>query len=163
MYDNDLIQIVEETKNLTALVLEDEPETNELMCVTLENFFNKVYSAFDGEMALKRYKKHQPDIVYIDIILPGISGLEVAKQIKEINPKQKIIIVSGSDDMSHISEAIELGASNFIRKPINTDKMLDVLIDIVHDIKQEKKQLKRVLKKKVKKFKKELKKELEMS
>jgi len=162
MHTNDLMKIVDETKKLTTIVLEDDPETNEWMSETLENFFNKVYPAYEGEEALKLYKKHQPDIVYIDIILPGMSGLEVAKQIREMNPKQTIVIVSGSDDMSHISRSVELDVNNFIRKPINADKMIDVLNDIVHDIKYEKKLLKRILKKKVKKFKKELKKELEI-
>ena len=141
--NNDLIKMVEVTKKLTTIVLEDDPETNELMCTTLKNFFNKVYPAFDGEMALELYKEHQPNILFIDIILPGRSGLEIAREIRDINPKQLIVIVSGSDDMSDISKAVEIGVNNFIRKPINVDKMIDVLNDIVHDVKREKKLLKK--------------------
>ncbi len=50
-----------------------------------------------------------------------------------------IVVVSASDDMSNISEAVKIGVNNFIRKPINTDKMIDVLKDIVNDIKKQKK------------------------
>jgi len=137
--NNDLMKIVEETKKLRTMVLEDDPETNELMCTTLKNFFAEVHSAFDGESALELYEQHQPDIIFIDIILPGKSGLDIAKEIREINPKQMIVIVSASDDMGNISEAVKIGVNNFIRKPINTDKMIDVLKDIVSDIKKQKK------------------------
>ena len=137
--NNDLMKIVDETKKLRTMVLEDDPETNELMCKTLRNFFEEVHSAFDGESALELYEKHQPDIIFIDIILPGKSGLDIAKEIREINPKQMIVVVSASDDMGNISEAVKIGVNNFIRKPINTDKMIDVLKDIVSDIKKQKK------------------------
>jgi len=133
------MKIVEETKKLKAMVLEDDPETNDLMSKTLDNFFSDVQSALDGETALELYEKHQPDIIFVDIILPGKSGLEIAKEIREINPKQMIVVVSASDDMGNISEAVKIGVNNFIRKPINTDKMIDVLKDIVSDIKKQKK------------------------
>jgi YesN/AraC family two-component response regulator len=137
--NNDLMKIVEETKKLKTLVLEDEPETNELMCTTLKNFFSEVHSAADANEAMELFEKHSPDIIFIDIILPGKSGLEVAKEIREINPKQIIVIVSASNDMGNISEAVKIGVNNFIRKPIDTDKMIDVLKDIVSDIKKQKK------------------------
>jgi len=137
--NNDLMKIVEETKKLKTLVLEDEPETNELMCKTLQNFFSEVHSATDANSAMELFDKHSPDIIFIDIILPGKSGLEVAKEIREINPKQIIVIVSASNDMGNISEAVKIGVNNFIRKPIDTDKMIDVLKDIVSDIKKQKK------------------------
>jgi YesN/AraC family two-component response regulator len=137
--NNDLMKIVEETKKLKTLVLEDEPETNELMCKTLQNFFSDVQSAADANEAMELFEKHSPDIIFIDIILPGKSGLEVAKEIREINPKQIIVIVSASNDMGNISEAVKIGVNNFIRKPIDTDKMIDVLKDIVSDIKKQKK------------------------
>jgi len=137
--NNDLMKIVEETKKLKAMVLEDDPETNDLMSKTLDNFFSDVQSALDGETALELYEKHQPDIIFVDIILPGKSGLDIAKEIREINPKQMIVVVSASDDMGNISEAVKIGVNNFIRKPINTDKMIDVLKDIVTDIKKQKK------------------------
>ena len=133
------MKIVEETKKLKTLVLEDEPETNDLMCKTLENFFAEVHSAKDANSAMELFEKHSPDIIFIDIILPGKSGLEVAKEIREINPKQIIVIVSASNDMGNISEAVKIGVNNFIRKPIDTDKMIDVLKDIVSDIKKQKK------------------------
>lgn len=133
------MKIVEETKKLKTLVLEDEPETNELMCTTLRNFFSEVHSATDAASAMQLFEQHSPDIIFIDIILPGKSGLEVAKEIREINPKQIIVIVSASNDMGNISEAVKIGVNNFIRKPIDTDKMIDVLKDIVADIKKQKK------------------------
>ena len=107
------------------------------MCDAFENFFKKVYSAEDGETALEQYKKYQPDVIFIDIYLPGKSGLEITEEIKAINPKQIIIIVSASNDMGDISRAVKLRVNGFIRKPIDVDKMIDVLSDIVDDIERE--------------------------
>jgi YesN/AraC family two-component response regulator len=138
--NNDLMKIVEETKKLKPLVLEDEPDTNELMCTTLKNFFSEVHSATDATSAMQLFEQHSPDIIFVDIVLPGgKTGLDVAKEIREINPKQIIVIVSASNDMGNISEAVKIGVNNFIRKPIDTDKMIDVLKDIVADIKKQKK------------------------
>ena len=101
--NNDLMKIVEETKKLKAMVLEDDKETNDLMSKTLDNFFSDVQSALDGETALELYEKHQPDIIFVDIILPGKSGLDIAKEIfkilgySAIYLKQKLEIIIVTD------------------------------------------------------------------
>ncbi|WP_457595036.1 response regulator transcription factor, partial [Hydrogenimonas sp.] len=97
MIDNDIVKIANETKKLNALVVEDEKEANELMLSTFGNFFNSVDSASSGEEALEIYKEKRPDVVFIDIILPGMDGLELARKIREIKPDQIIVIISASN------------------------------------------------------------------
>jgi len=109
MIDNDIVKIANETKKLNALVVEDEKEANELMVSTFSNFFNSIDSAMNAEDALDLYRMRRPDVVFIDIILPGMDGLELARKIREINPDQIIVIISASNDMSKISEAIKIG------------------------------------------------------
>ena len=122
MSNLDLIQLTEQTKKLTAMVVEDEKVTNELLSSTFKNFFAKVDSCFNGDEALEVYKQNKPDIVFVDIIMSGMDGIELSRKIREINPSQIIIVISASNDMEKISESIEVGVNSFIQKPIDTKK-----------------------------------------
>ncbi len=139
MIDNDIVKIANETKKLNALAVEDEKEANELMLSTFGNFFNSVDSASNAEDALEIYKQKRPDVVFIDIILPGMDGLELASKIREIKPDQIIVIISASNDMNKISEAIKIGVDSFIQKPIDSNKIIDLLKNINKTIAKRKK------------------------
>ena len=140
MENIDLVQLTTQTKKLTALVVEDEKVTNELLSSTFKNFFAEVYSTLDAEEALELYKKHQPDVVFVDIIMDGIDGIELTRRIREINPKQIVIVISGSNDMTKIAESIEVGVNSFIQKPIDTKKIIDLLASIVSMMNKKRKQ-----------------------
>ena len=140
MENIDLVQLTSQTKKLTALIVEDEKVTNELLSSTFKNFFSEVYSTLDAEEALELYKKHQPDVVFVDIIMDGMDGIELTRKIREINPKQIVIVISGSNDMAKIAESIEVGVNSFIQKPIDTKKIIDLLASIVSMINKKRKQ-----------------------
>ncbi|QSZ41799.1 response regulator [Sulfurimonas aquatica] len=135
----DLIQLTEQTKMLSAMVVEDEKVTNELLSSTFKNFFNSVDSCFDGESALAKYKEIKPDVIFVDIIMPGMDGIELARKIREINPTQIIIVISASNDIEKISESIEVGVNSFIQKPIDTKKIIELLSGVTSMIAKKKK------------------------
>ncbi len=139
MANLDLIQLTEQTKKLTAMVVEDEKVTNELLSSTFKNFFAKVDSCFDGDSALKVYEQSKPDVVFVDIIMSGMDGIELSRKIREINPNQIIIVISASNDMEKISESIEVGVNSFIQKPIDTKKIIELLGSVVSMIAKKKK------------------------
>jgi len=135
----DLVQLTEQTKKLSAMVVEDEKVTNELLSSTFNNFFSDVSSFYNGEDALKSYKKKQPDVVFVDIIMSGIDGIELSRQIRALNPSQIIIVISASNDLDKISESIEVGVNSFIQKPIDTKKIIDLLSNVVTMVSKKKK------------------------
>ncbi|WP_457750431.1 response regulator [Sulfurimonas sp.] len=139
MSNIDLIQLTEQTKKLTAMVVEDEKVTNELLSSTFKNFFAKVDSCFDGDTALKVYEQSKPDVVFVDIIMSGMDGIELSRKIREINPNQIIIVISASNDMEKISQSIEVGVNSFIQKPIDTKKIIELLSSVVSMIAKKKK------------------------
>ena len=139
MNNMDLIKLTEQTKKLTALVVEDEKVTNELLSSTFKNFFADVESCFDGESALKLYREQQPDIVFVDIIMPGMDGIELSRKIRAMNRDQIIIVISASNDMEKISESIEVGVNSFIQKPIDTKKIIELLGGVVTMVAKRKK------------------------
>ena len=135
----DLVRISEETKKLTAMIVEDEKEANRLLSATFSNFFSDVYSTFDGKDGLEVFEKYQPDIVFVDIIMPEMDGITLSRKIREINKNQIIVIISASNDITKISETIEIGVNSFIQKPIDTDKIIELLTAITDIIKRRKK------------------------
>jgi len=139
MANIDLIQLTEQTKKLTAMVVEDEKVTNELLSSTFKNFFSDVNSSFDGESALKTYMEMKPDVIFVDIIMPGMDGIELSRKIREINPTQIIIVISASNDIEKISESIKVGVNSFIQKPIDTKKIIELLTNVTSMIAKKKK------------------------
>jgi len=135
----DLIQLTEQTKKLSAMVVEDEKVTNELLSSTFKNFFASVNSCFDGDTALKLYLENKPDVVFVDIIMSGMDGIELSRKIREINPNQIIIVISASNDIEKISESIEVGVNSFIQKPIDTKKIIELLTGVTAMIAKKKK------------------------
>ncbi len=135
----DLVRLTEQTKKLTAMVVEDEVVANELLSSTFKNFFSEVISAFDGKEALKLYEKSAPDIVFVDIIMPEMDGIELSRRIKAINPNQIVIVISASNDIQKISESIEIGVNSFIQKPIDTKKIIELLDNITVLVNKKKK------------------------
>ena len=135
----DLVQLTQQTKKLTAMVVEDEKVTNELLSSTFKNFFSDVTSCFSGEEALESYAKIQPDILFVDIIMPGMDGIELARKIRSANPSQIIIVISASNDIEKISESIEVGVNSFIQKPIDTKKIIELLSGITSMINKKRK------------------------
>lgn len=139
MQNVDLVQLTSQTKKLTAMIVEDEKVTNELLSSTFKNFFSDVYSCFDGESALQTYNKIQPDVVFVDIIMAGMDGIELSRKIREINPGQIIIVISASNDIEKISESIEVGVNSFIQKPIDTKKIIELLVSVIAMVTKKKK------------------------
>ncbi|MCK9453549.1 response regulator [Sulfurimonas sp.] len=139
MSNVDLIQLTEETKKLSSMVVEDEKVANELLSSTFKNFFASVKSCFNGKEALEAYKTSMPDIVFVDIIMAGMDGIELSRKIREISPNQIIIVISASNDIEKISESIEVGVNSFIQKPIDTKKIVELLSSIVSMINKKKK------------------------
>lgn len=139
MKNVDLVQLTEETKKMTALVVEDEAVANELLSSTFKNFFSEVTSAFNGKEALEIYKQKKPDIVFVDIIMPEMDGIELARRIREINPQQMVVVISASNDIQKISETIEIGVNSFIQKPIDTKKIIELLQNVTNLVKKKKK------------------------
>lgn len=139
MKNIDLVQLTEETKKMTAMVVEDEAVANELLSSTFKNFFREVTSAFNGKEALELFKEKRPDIVFVDIIMPEIDGIELARKIREINPQQMVVVISASNDIQKISETIEIGVNSFIQKPIDTKKIIELLQNVTNLVKKKKK------------------------
>lgn len=101
------------------LIVDDERDT----CDCLEQYFRArgfaVTSVFSGEEALERLNQDPVDVILLDVVLPGISGLEVLRRVKELKPRVRVIIVTAHDLKEFREEARHHGACGYITKPFD--------------------------------------------
>jgi DNA-binding NtrC family response regulator len=109
------------------LIVDDEPEICWIVKKVLSEKGYEVHTAFDGERGLEMVDSILPDLVLLDLKLPGINGLETLERIKERYAKLPVIILSAFDDVSAAVRGMKLGAYDYISKPLNVDEMLITL------------------------------------
>ena len=106
-------------KKITILYVEDEDGVRNMLSQFIARFCDQLYTAKNGKEGLDLYKEHKPDIVISDIRMPQMSGLEMAKAIKAIDPKQLIVIISAHSDSEFLLEAIALHIDGYLVKPVD--------------------------------------------
>jgi len=94
------------------------------------NDYEIIAEGSDGLQAIELYKEHRPDITTLDITMPNMNGIEALKAIRSIDGNAKIIMVSAMGQENLIREAVMNGASSFLVKPFQKDKLLEVLDSI---------------------------------
>lgn len=86
-----------------------------------------VAEAADGIEAIEMYKKYKPELITMDITMPNMSGIEALKGIRVLDKDVRVVMVSAMGQEKLITEAVINGASSFIVKPFQSDKLLQVL------------------------------------
>ncbi|CAH8704657.1 response regulator [Paenibacillus thiaminolyticus] len=81
------------------------------------------YQASNGKIALNIVREESPDIVLLDMKIPGMDGLEILKQIKKMEPQMKVIMMTAYGELDMIKEATDLGAIMHFTKPFDIDEM----------------------------------------
>jgi two-component system, OmpR family, response regulator VanR len=103
----------------TLLYAEDESLVQETMTKYFESYFHSVYCAADGEEALELYQRYHPDVVILDINMPKINGLEVARRIRREDPHTRIIMLTANSEKEMLLQAIEIDMSKYLIKPVS--------------------------------------------
>ena len=132
--------MVDANRTEKILVIDDEHGTLSMLRLLLGALGYSVFTADGGEKGLKIFRDQSPPIVLTDIRMPGMDGMEVLKQIKQIDGDAEVIVITGHGDMDMAVQALHLNASDFINKPIQKQAL-----EIALRRAQEKIQLKRQL------------------
>ncbi len=111
-------------KGESILVVDDVKEQRQLAISMLERLGYRVKAAAGGEEAIEYLKNEKAELIVLDMIMsPGIDGFETYRRIREINPRQKAIIVSGFSETDRVRRIQEMGAGEFVRKPYTMEKI----------------------------------------
>ncbi len=114
----------------SILLIDDDPAILRALGTYLERSGYQVFTEASGEAALDRYQQHTPEVVLLDLQLPGISGFEVLERLKE--QKAAVIVLTGHGDVETAVQAMQLGAENFLTKPVELPHLL-LSVDRVRD------------------------------
>lgn len=108
------------------LIVDDEPDIREVLKFRLEKAGYEVVTAMDGKDCLKKVEAEKPDLIILDIMMPGMNGFQVCKLLKEKSdiPVIMLTVLAHEKDLS---KGLEKGASCFISKPFN---IVDLLVEI---------------------------------
>jgi YesN/AraC family two-component response regulator len=102
------------------LIVDDEQKAREnLRDYILPRYECEIAEATDGESAIERVRTAKPDIILLDIRMPGISGIEAIGEIKKINPDSRIIVISAWKSQDVATKAIGMGAFDYLDKPLS--------------------------------------------
>ncbi|MCT7600591.1 EAL domain-containing response regulator [Aliarcobacter butzleri] len=116
-------------KNMSILYVEDEKDLREVTHEILKSFTKNQYIAENGQEGLELFKKYEKniDLIVTDINMPILNGLEMAKEIKNINPNIPIIITTAFSNKEYLLESIDIGIDKYVLKPIDIAKLLQAM------------------------------------
>lgn len=111
-------------KKKKLLLVDDDADFIWLTVQMLENAGYQVIEAQNGEEALTRFEKENPDLVLMDYCMPGKDGLEISLQMKQLHPEIPIVITTGYAEIKIAVNAMKVGVYNYVTKPLNPDDFL---------------------------------------
>jgi two-component system chemotaxis response regulator CheY len=113
---------------IKILVVDDSPQIRKSLSNILEkNNYDVVGEAGSGTEAIKQFNLLSPDIVMLDIIMPQLGGIETLRLLRSLRKDVKVIMVSALDSVDRVKECLKAGASHYILKPFEEDKIIEIL------------------------------------
>ncbi|MDD3365534.1 MAG: response regulator [Syntrophomonas sp.] len=117
---------------IKVMAVDDSPITRKMIRKALEpEGFYFVGEAGNGRDAVEMYSKIQPDIITMDVTMPIMDGLDAAGAIKQINPAQRIIMLSAMGDDDIIKDAKSRGINHFCSKPFKAAEMVEKVLEVM--------------------------------
>ncbi len=113
---------------MKALIVDDASLARTMLRKLLEaNGYSEIWEAANGEEAIHLYEGVKPNLVTMDITMPGMDGITAIKKIMAADPAANIIVCSALGEKNIVLEAIQAGAKHFIVKPYDVDKVVDII------------------------------------
>ena len=109
------------------LYVEDDTITREIMHEILQEYFLEVIVAENGQEGLKAFKNNQVDIIFTDISMPQMNGIEMLQEIRKVNEDIPVVILSAYNETKYLFDSIKLSVCDYLLKPLNSDALDDLL------------------------------------
>lgn len=116
--------VTTESAEATLLVVDDEPNIRELLSASLKFSGFNVHTAADGHEALTEIDTVRPDLVVLDVMMPGLDGFAVMKRLRDRGNKVPVVFLTAKDDVSDRVSGLTLGADDYIVKPFSLEEVV---------------------------------------
>src|SRR6478752_5007577 len=110
-----------------ALIVDDEDSIRKTLADVFEDEGWQTVTAENGKVGLGLFTRKQPDLVLLDVWMPGMDGIETLQKMRQLNPKTPIVIMSGHGTIETAVRATKLGAFDYLEKPLSLDKIFPLL------------------------------------
>jgi len=118
--------------DISVLIIDDSDHIRALFAMTMTRAgVTRCHQAKNGEEGVRMFRELRPTIVFLDNMLPLLSGMEVLRQIKATDPASVVVMISGASNIETIKEAKEAGAAHYIIKPYSSGKVVDVMTKLL--------------------------------
>lgn len=141
MHTESISKIVQYTKKLKVLFIEDDFESRIQTQKMLENFFDTVVTAVDGEDGLEKFENTHFDLIFCDISMPKLNGIDMIERVRKSDRMISIVMISAYGDTPYLLRCIEVGVDGYLIKPVAKDqflkiieKIIDKTYDVTHDL-----------------------------
>ena len=124
-------------KTLTVLYVEDDEDTRKQFTEFLGRPVGKLLTAADGVEGLEAFRRHSPDIVITDILMPLMDGLTMAQHILEMAPSVPIIVLTAFEQSDYLMRAINIGIDKYVTKPVNSYRLFESMLECAHRLRAE--------------------------
>ncbi len=111
-------------KDIKVLLVDDEEDFIDTLAQRLKMRELNVTAVYDGERALAKVKSEEPDVMVLDLKMPGLQGMDVLKEIRKAHPNIKVIILTGHGTRRDEEESRRLGGFDFLRKPADIETLM---------------------------------------
>ena len=106
------------------LLVDDEESFVDILAERLRNRDFDVNTALNGEDALQKINEHNVDVAIVDVMMPGLSGIETLREIKRLKPLVEVLMLTGHATVETAIEGMKLGAYDYLMKPCDMDQLL---------------------------------------
>jgi CheY-like chemotaxis protein len=113
------------------LIIDDEKQVRDVLSIALQEEGYHTFEASSGEQGIQLLAASEPDIVITDVMMPGMDGIEVTRDIKQRREDIDVVIMSGFGTEELVVNALRAGASNYVKKPIIFDELFKIIDEII--------------------------------
>ena len=128
-----MTETVSENSEVTVLLVDDNPQNLKVLYETLKDKGYRLLIANEGEKALDLAHRHHPEVILLDIMMPGATGLEVLEKIRQMDERKStpVVILTAKGQDADRQAAFSLGANDFLTKPFSPKKLLARIHQII--------------------------------
>lgn len=121
-------EILDDLRYTEVLLVEDDPELRNLIERGIKRHTKAFYATGEGKKALKIFREKAPHVIITDLDLPNMSGLEFIKEVRAMNPRAVIIIITAYGTEENFANSYDLGVCSILKKPIDLDELFMLLL-----------------------------------